>query len=74
MKSPNRSSRQSGFFDFGMSLLILAVAGGVVYGVESSRSEQIAAQQHRLAAEQAEPTAMAEFSARENTDAVSALR
>ena len=41
MKSVNRSKRQSGFFDLGISLIVLALAGGVVYGVESSQGEQI---------------------------------
>ena len=45
MKQVNRSRRQSGFFDLGMSLLVIAIAGGVVYGVESAQQEQVAAAQ-----------------------------
>ena len=33
------ASRQSGFFDLGLALLILAVSGVSVYGIETNRAE-----------------------------------
>ena len=74
MKSLNRSMRQSGFFDFGMSLFILAVAGGVVWGTESSRLEQTATQQQEIVVEQTGQTAMAEFPGDEKVDTGSVLQ
>ena len=40
MKSIHHSQAQRGFFDLGMSLLVLALAGGVIYGAESAHAEQ----------------------------------
>ena len=34
MKSIHRAGRQSGFVDLGISLVVIALAGGVAYGVE----------------------------------------
>jgi hypothetical protein len=62
MKSVNHSNRQSGFFDLGMSLLVLAIAGGVVYGVENSHAEKTAANQQELASQQVVHPAMADAS------------
>ncbi len=39
------SSRQSGFFDMGISLLILALAGSAVYITERSQDEKAASLQ-----------------------------
>ena len=70
MKSVNRSKRQSGFFDLGISLIVLAVAGGVVYGVENSRGEQVAVEQ----AQGAELQASASGSMSAKVDPDSALQ
>ncbi len=40
MKTKHYAKPQRGFFDFGMSVLVLALAGGFIYGAESSRAEQ----------------------------------
>ena len=45
MKKRNTTKKQSGFFDLGLSLLILAVAGGSVYFAEQEQAEKYAQQQ-----------------------------
>ena len=62
MKSIQHSPRQLGFFDLGMSFLVLALAGGVIYGAESLRAEQ-----QSLAAVQAEQLAAKAESANDET-------
>ena len=62
MKSIHNSARQRGFFDLGLSLLVLALAGGVIYGAESSRTEQ-----QSIAAVQAEQPAPVVDSANDKT-------
>ena len=44
-KAPGNSSRQSGFFDLGISLLILAMSGSVVISAERNPDEKIASLQ-----------------------------
>jgi hypothetical protein len=44
MKSHNIKRNQFGFFDLGLSLLVLTLAGGSVYLIESSRPEASTAQ------------------------------
>jgi hypothetical protein len=43
MKTPNKSKNQSGFFDLGISLLILVIAGGSVYFSEKAHTEKTVA-------------------------------
>lgn len=50
MKCIHRSKRQQGFFDLGMSVLVFALAGGLIYGAETERTEQLAAEQQSVAA------------------------
>ncbi|MGD8351086.1 MAG: hypothetical protein PVI79_17695 [Gammaproteobacteria bacterium] len=66
MKSLNRSNRQSGFVDLGMSLIVILLAGGVAYGVESSKAEQ-----QNIATVQ---PSMAESSGEQKADTVAALQ
>ncbi|MCP4983491.1 MAG: hypothetical protein GY935_23700 [Gammaproteobacteria bacterium] len=40
MKSLNKANKQAGFFDLGLSLLILAIAGVTVVSIESSQLEK----------------------------------
>jgi hypothetical protein len=40
---PDKSKNQSGFFDFGISLLILVIAGGSVYFSELAHTDKTAA-------------------------------
>ena len=47
MKMPQTTKRQFGFFDFGLSLLILALAGSSVYVVEHNEHEKLAMQQEK---------------------------
>ena len=47
MKTPRTTKRQFGFFDFGLSLLILAVASGSIYVVEQNEQERLAMQQEK---------------------------
>lgn len=70
MKSVNRSKRQSGFFDLGISLIVLTLAGGVVYGVESSRSGQVVVEE----SQEAELQASVSGSMSANVDPGSALQ
>ena len=44
-KAPGNSSKQSGFFDLGISLLILALAGSVAYIAERNHDEKMASLQ-----------------------------
>jgi hypothetical protein len=44
MKSHNISRKQFGFFDLGLSLLVLALAGSSVYLIESNHPEASTAQ------------------------------
>lgn len=74
MNLRNRSNRQSGFFDFGMSLFVIALASGVIYGVEGSHEEQIAASRPGIAAEQTVQTATTEISANRTADTGTALQ
>ena len=67
MKSVHHSKAQRGFFDLGMSLLVLALAGGVIYGAESSHAEQLAAEQQAVAAATQLPSVVAEESDDEPT-------
>ena len=62
MKSKHPAKRQRGFFDLGLSVLVLALAGGVVYGVESSRAEQ-----QSVAGAEDQPAAAVEVSAADST-------
>ena len=41
-KAPGNSSKQSGFFDLGISLLILAMSGSAVYLAEGNQDEKVA--------------------------------
>ena len=43
MKAPDKSKNQSGFFDLGISLLVLAIAGGSIYLIEHPHTEKTAA-------------------------------
>jgi len=45
MKSYNVNKKQLGFFDLGLSVLILALAGGSVYFTEKDADEKYAQQQ-----------------------------
>jgi hypothetical protein len=74
MKSLNQSNRQSGFFDLGMSLIVIAIAGGVIYGAESSHAEQIAASRPAVTTEQAVQPATSEVSLNQTADAGAALQ
>jgi len=47
-KAPGNSSRQSGFFDLGISLLILAMSGSVVISVERNHDEKRASLQESV--------------------------
>jgi hypothetical protein len=53
MKAHSKTTKQSGFFDLGLSLVILALAGGTVLLVESEQQENIetAANQQPMTAE-----------------------
>ena len=44
-KAPGNRSRQSGFFDLGISLLILAMSGSAVYVAERNHDEKVASLQ-----------------------------
>jgi len=44
-KAPGNSSKQSGFFDLGISLLILAMSGSAVYVAERNHDEKVASLQ-----------------------------
>jgi hypothetical protein len=44
-KAPGYSSKQSGFFDLGISLLILALSGSTVFIIERNHDEQMASLQ-----------------------------
>jgi hypothetical protein len=74
MKPFDRSRRQSGFFDLGMSLFIIAIAGGVIYGAESSHAEPTAASRSGIATEQTVRPATTEISAHRTADAGTALQ
>ena len=52
-KAHSKTNKQSGFFDLGLSLLILALAGGSVLLVESEQQEnvEIAASQQTMTAQ-----------------------
>ena len=47
MKMPRTTKHQFGFFDFGLSLLILALASGSIYVVEHNEHERLAMQQEK---------------------------
>jgi hypothetical protein len=49
MKSYNGNNKQLGFFDLGLSLLILTLAGGSVYLAEKNRTETAALEQEEVA-------------------------
>jgi len=53
MKAHSKTNKQRGFFDLGLSLLILAVAGGTVLLTESARQEntETAVNQQTMTAE-----------------------
>jgi hypothetical protein len=38
-KVRNKTSKQSGFFDLGLSLVVMAVAGSSVYAIETTQPE-----------------------------------
>ncbi|MCP4877621.1 MAG: hypothetical protein GY896_19365 [Gammaproteobacteria bacterium] len=40
MKSPDKANKQAGFFDLGLSLLVLAIAGVTVVSVETTQLEK----------------------------------
>ena len=44
-KAPGNSSKQTGFFDLGISLLILALAGSAAYIAERSHDQKMASLQ-----------------------------
>ena len=44
-KAPGNSSKQFGFFDLGISLLILAMSGSAVYVAERNHDEKVASLQ-----------------------------
>ena len=44
-KAPGNSSKQSGFFDLGISLLILAMSGSAAYVAEQNHDEKMASLQ-----------------------------
>ena len=44
-KAPGKRSKQSGFFDMGISLLILALAGSAVFIAERNEGEKAASLQ-----------------------------
>ena len=67
MKSIHHSQAQRGFFDLGMSLLVLALAGGVIYGAESTHAEQLAAEQQAVTAAAQQPTITVKDSTGEKT-------
>jgi hypothetical protein len=74
MKSLNRSNRQAGFVDLGMSLVVIMLAGGIAYGIESSPADQVAASRPGIAAEQSVQPATTEISANRTADAGQALQ
>lgn len=53
MKVHSKSRKQSGFFDLGLSLVILALAGGTVLLTENTRQEntETAASQQTMTAQ-----------------------
>jgi hypothetical protein len=53
MKSYNVNKKQTGFFDLGLSLLILTLAGGSVYLAEKQKTD-VAALEQETAAEPVE--------------------
>jgi hypothetical protein len=69
MKSIKPTTKQRGFFDLGLSVLVLALAGGVIYGVENTHEAQLAAQSQQ----QQEPQP-AQVAAPESTGTDVALR
>jgi len=44
MKTHETTKKKFGFFDFGLSLLILAIAGGSAYFIERNEAEKYALQ------------------------------
>jgi len=39
MKTRNKTRKQSGFFDLGLSLVVMAIAGSSVYAIETGQPE-----------------------------------
>jgi hypothetical protein len=72
MKTIHHSTPQRGFFDLGISILVLALAGGFLYIDESSHAERLSTEEQAIAdAEQAAP---AEVSAGADTVVAGALQ
>ena len=46
MKAGNKSRKQSGFFDLGLSLVVMAIAGGSAYAIETTQPGAEAAVEH----------------------------
>ncbi len=67
MKAHSKTSKQSGFFDLGLSMVILALAGGTVLLVETEQQEKIDITANQQAA-------TAEIVLVETTDSASAVR
>ena len=53
-KAPGNSSKQSGFFSLGISLLILAMSGSAVYVAERNHDEKMASLQESTMTGEAE--------------------
>ena len=52
MKTIHHSKPQRGFFDLGISAVVLVLAGALFYGAESSQAEPLAAEEQAVPAEQ----------------------